>query len=69
MGVFMTKSNTRSKQVDAEIVDMKQKAQCETDAQLARFLGKNQSTESQWRRRRSVPESAKKRLEFRLTTS
>ncbi|WP_417590793.1 helix-turn-helix domain-containing protein [Parasphingorhabdus sp.] len=65
----MVKSNSDTNHVDAQIIDMKRKARCETDKELAKFLGKKQSTISQWRRRNSIPESAKMRLEFRLVAS
>jgi len=65
----MGKSNSDAKHIDAEIIDMKRKARCETDKELAAFLGKKQSAISQWRRRSSIPESAKMRLEFRLVGS
>lgn len=64
----MAQSNTALTMIDEEIVDMKRQAKCETDAELAKFLGRNKSTIAQWRRRKSVPRSAKLRLEFRLTS-
>ncbi|MCP3735966.1 hypothetical protein M9979_13920 [Sphingomonas sp. RP10(2022)] len=44
------------------IVQMKRLARCETDAELAAFLGKGKTAVAQWRRRRLVPEGAILRL-------
>lgn len=51
---------------DSLIREMKLFARCETDGELAAFLGKARTAVANWRSRQLVPESAILRLAFRL---